>query len=161
MAARGAASYAEDSMTTASEHGGTILCAVDSDAPSEHALRVAAALHARLRMRLVLVQVLPKTRAGGRDPDTARATLIARATALGGQVDVRVEVGPRPDVIARVAGEEGADMIVVSPSGGRRATLRCGLAQELQTVTPVPVLVAAPAGRIPSGERLGRGLRAG
>jgi nucleotide-binding universal stress UspA family protein len=149
-------------MTTASEHGGTILCAVDSAAPSDHAVRVAAALHARLRMRLVLVQVLSGRHAPpGIDSDTLRATLVAQADALGGQVDVRVEAGPRSDVIARVAGEEGADMIVVSPSGGRRGTLRCGLAEELQTVTPVPVLIAPPAGRIPSSERLGRGLRAG
>jgi len=148
-------------MTKASEHGGTILCAVGPAASSEHVVRVAVALHARLRMRLVLVQVLSKAHsaAGGIDPDTARATLIARARALGGQIDVRVEAGPRSDVIARVAGEEGADMIVVGPSGGRRGTLRVGPAQELQTVTPVPVLIAPPGDRIPSGKRLGRGLR--
>jgi nucleotide-binding universal stress UspA family protein len=148
-------------MTKASEHGGTILCAVDLAAASEHALRVAVALHARLRMRLVLVQVLSRrhTAARGINQDTARATLMARAGALGGQIDVRVEAGPRPDAIARVAGEEGADMIVIGPSSGRRGTLRYGLAQELQTVTPVPVLIAPPADRIPSGERLGRGLR--
>jgi K+-sensing histidine kinase KdpD len=149
-------------MTQGPEHGGTILCAVGPAAASEHVVHVAVALHARLRMRLVLVQVLPKKHAATRgiDPVTARATLIERATALGGQIDVRVEAGPQSDVIARVAGEEGADMIVVGLSGGRRGTLRWGPAQELQTVTPVPVLIAPPGDRIPSGERLGWGLRA-
>lgn len=154
-------------MTKPPEHAGTILCAVDPAAVSDHAMRLAAALHARLGMRLILLHVLPQTTpeaavgsARRDDQHGARATLRARANAIGGEIDVRVEAGARPDVIARVAGEEGADMIVVGSSSGRRHTLRCGLAQELQTITPVPVLIAPPADRSPSGLRLALGLRA-
>ena len=52
---------------------------------SEHALRVAVALHARLRMRLVLVQVLSRrhTAARGINQDTARATLMASMPQFG------------------------------------------------------------------------------
>jgi nucleotide-binding universal stress UspA family protein len=153
-------------VTAPPEHGGTILCAVDPAAVSDHAVRLAAALHARLGMRLILLHVLPaRPREPAAEPARSdaqqrlRAALTARADAIGGQIDVRVEAGVRPDVIARVAGEEGADMIVVGSSTGRRRTVRCGLAQELQAITPVPVLVAPPADRIPSGVRLALGLR--
>ena len=133
---------------------GTILCGVDLEDPSESAVHLARALQARLGMRLILLHVLDGSDAG------ARAELAAQAEDFDADVDVRVETGPPTEAIARVAGEEGADLIVIGSRNGRRHTIRCGLARELQTATPVPVLVVPPSTRRPTGARLGLGLRA-
>jgi nucleotide-binding universal stress UspA family protein len=129
--------------------GGTIVCGVTRSAAARDAAELAAALAARLRMRLVLVHV-----SRGGDADT-------RATP--GAEDVRVVDGSRADAIAEVAAEEGADLIVLgSRTGGpRRRLLRSGLARELEEVTPVPVLIAPPSTRARSGQRLAVAVAAG
>jgi nucleotide-binding universal stress UspA family protein len=68
----------------------------------------------------------------------------------------RVVLGDRVERLAQVAAEEGADLIVLGSRstgiGGRN--LRCTLASELETATPVPVVVAPPSTRKRSNHRL-------
>ncbi len=125
---------------------GTVLCGVTGSDESRGAAQLAAALAARLGLRLVLVRV-----AGERSH--AEEGLDALAGDIGGNPDVRVARGNRVDALAKVAAEEGADVIVLgSHARGRR--LRCTLARELEAATAVPVLIAPPASRGRSGDRL-------
>ncbi len=127
--------------------GGTIVCGVTGTAAARDASELAAALAARLGLRLVLVHV---SRDGGADvPATVE--------------DVRV-IGGRPaQALAEVAAEEGADVIVLGSraAGLGRRLLRSGLARELEAATPVPVLVAPPSTRARSGHRLALAVGAG
>ncbi|HET7171697.1 MAG TPA: universal stress protein [Gaiellales bacterium] len=129
--------------------GGTIVCGVTRSPAARDAAELAAALAARLEMRLVLVHV-------SRDREAAVAE-------TPGAEDVRVVHGSRAEAIAEVAAEEGADLIVLgSRTGGLRGgLLRSGLARELEQVTPVPVLVAPPSTRARSGHRLALAVAAG
>jgi nucleotide-binding universal stress UspA family protein len=124
--------------------GGTIVCDVTDPLAGESAAEFAAALGARLGLRIVLVSV------------GAERTLDAIARKLGHDVETRLAVGDHADVLARVAAEEGADLVVVGARaaglGGRN--LRWTLARELEAATPVPVLVAPPATRRRSDRRL-------
>jgi nucleotide-binding universal stress UspA family protein len=122
--------------------GGTIVCGVTRSAAARDAAELAAALAARLEMRLVLVHV-------SRDGE-------AEVEPAAGAEDVRVVHGSRAEALAEVAAEEGADLIVlgsrIAGLGGR--LLRSGLARELEQATPVPVLVSPPSTRARSGHRL-------
>jgi nucleotide-binding universal stress UspA family protein len=65
-------------------------------------------------------------------------------------------VGERADALARVAAEEGADLIVIGsrPAGLGNRKLRCTLARELEAATPIPVVVAPPTTRKRANHRL-------
>jgi nucleotide-binding universal stress UspA family protein len=126
--------------------GGTVVCDV-TDAPAgRSAAEFATALGARLGLRVVLVCV---------GSDAAR-----RLDALAGQLalhtETRVAFGDHAEALARVAAEEGADVIIVGarPTGIRGRSLRWSLARELEAATPIPVLVAPPATRRRSNRRL-------
>jgi nucleotide-binding universal stress UspA family protein len=58
-------------------------------------------------------------------------------------------------MLARIAAEEAADLIVVGACARRRfrrSSFACGLAGELASESPVPVLVAPPSSsRRPAG----------
>jgi nucleotide-binding universal stress UspA family protein len=128
---------------------GTIVCGV-VDAPEGHAAaQLAGALAARLGLRLVLVHVAAED---GRDDALADGLALDR----GDSVELRVVAGNRVDALARVAAEEGADLIVVGSRsrGARGRQLRCSLARELEAAQAVPVLIAPPATRRRSGRRL-------
>jgi nucleotide-binding universal stress UspA family protein len=58
----------------------------------------------------------------------------------------RVAVGHAPSLLGQIAAEEAADLIVVGArSRGRlRRGLESRLADELESETPVPVLIAPP-----------------
>jgi nucleotide-binding universal stress UspA family protein len=58
----------------------------------------------------------------------------------------RVAVGDGPSLLGRIAAEEAADLIVVGAKtrGRLRRGLESRLADELETETPVPVLIAPP-----------------
>jgi nucleotide-binding universal stress UspA family protein len=129
--------------------GGTIVCGVTRSAAGRDAADLAAALAARLQLRLVLVHV---SRNGDEDPGP-----------VPGNEEVRVVAGDRAEALAQVAAEEGADLIVIgSRAGGLgRRLLRSGLARELEAATPVPVVVAPPSSRARSGHRLALALEAG
>jgi nucleotide-binding universal stress UspA family protein len=143
--------------------GGTIVCGVSDSAAGRGAAELAHALGARLGLRLVLVRVVEGVAPGfqaslsGRQlPASAGRTLAGIAEELGDGAETRVVLGARAESLARVAAEEGADLIVL---GSRSAgfggdKLRCPLAQELEAVTPVPVVVAPPSTRKRSGRRL-------
>jgi nucleotide-binding universal stress UspA family protein len=80
----------------------------------------------------------------------------------GGDVEVRVAHGDHAEALARVAAEEGADLVIVGSRavgfGGRN--LRCSLAKDLEAATPVPVLVAPPSTRKRTERRLALALGA-
>jgi nucleotide-binding universal stress UspA family protein len=142
---------------------GTIVCGVTESPDGRSAAELAHALGLRLGLRTVLVHVVDGVPAGTDESLTARQrqsgaerTLneIAREIAYGSEK--RVVLGARAEALARVAAEEGADLIVLGSrsSGLGSRKLRCTLARELEATTPVPVLVAPPSTRKRSDHRL-------
>jgi nucleotide-binding universal stress UspA family protein len=121
-------------------------------------LAVAAELSERLGLRLVLAHVAAgiapldvnsderaTTRARGQEA----ARLVARLAAehgVGDSAEQRSAVGDPAVLLAQIAAEEAADVIVVGArSRGRlRRGLESKLLRELDTETPVPVLIAPP-----------------
>jgi len=131
--------------------GGTIVCDVTDPLVGRGAAEFAAALGARLGLRLVLVHVGGKGERG----------LEAIGRGLAQAAETRVAVGDHAEALARVAAEEGADLVVVGarPAGLGGRNLRWTLARELEAATPVPVLVAPPSTRKRSGRRLSASTR--
>jgi nucleotide-binding universal stress UspA family protein len=141
--------------------GGTIVCGVTGSAGGRGAAELGAALSARLRLRLVLVHVIDAQEQAALAPrDGAERTTTAIAQDVGNAAETRVVVGARAEAFARVAAEEGADLIVLGSrsAGLGRRHLRCTLAGELEAATPVPVLVAPPSTRNRHGHRLAMAL---
>jgi nucleotide-binding universal stress UspA family protein len=143
---------------------GTMLCGVTDSPEGRTAAQVAGALSDRLGVRLVLVHVVDGSPGGSRERTAqqgrvaAERTLetIASAAAVPRGTELRVEFGRRAELLARIAAEEGADLIVLGSRArgwhGRR--LRCRLARELEVATPSPVLIAPPQTRKRSDRRL-------
>jgi len=143
--------------------GGTIICDVTEAVAGRNAAEFAGALAARLDLRLVLVYVLTAAPAGADESVTARQertgaeqTLDEIAREIGHDAELRLVVGEHAEAVARVAAEEGADLVVVGgrPAGLGRRNLRWTLARQLEAATPVPVLVAPPSTRKRSDRRL-------
>jgi nucleotide-binding universal stress UspA family protein len=143
--------------------GGTIDCGVAESPDEQSAAELAHALGTRLGLRLVLVHVIDGVPSGVQDSLTARQRqngaermLAAIGREIGNRPEKRVVLGDRVEALARVAADEGADLIVLGSRsvglGSRK--LRCALARELEAATPVPVLVAPPATRKRSHRRL-------
>jgi nucleotide-binding universal stress UspA family protein len=134
---------------------GTIVCGVVDAPEGSAAAQLAGALAARLALRLVLVHVV-----GGSAPGAERGheavEAVLDAFHRSDSVELRLMSGNRVDALARVAAEEGADLIVVGsrPRGARGRQLRCSLARELEAAQAVPVLIAPPATRRRSRRRL-------
>jgi nucleotide-binding universal stress UspA family protein len=144
---------------------GTIVCGVTDSEAGRGALAVAAELSERLGLRLVLVHVADgiapldlngdcsesvSTRADGK----GAARLLARLAAehgVAGSAEQRSAVGDPAALLGQIAAEEAADVIVVgSRERGRlRRRLESRLARQLETETPVPVLIAPPRTRHP------------
>jgi nucleotide-binding universal stress UspA family protein len=126
--------------------GGTIVCDVTDPLAGRSAADFAAALGARLGLRVVLVHVGTE----------AERRLEALARGVGRETETRVAVGDHAEALARVAAEEGADLVVVGarPAGLGGRNLRWTLARELEAATPVPVVVAPPSTRKRSDRRL-------
>jgi nucleotide-binding universal stress UspA family protein len=143
--------------------GGTIICDVTEAVAGRSAAEFAGALAARLDLRLVLVYVLTAAPNGADESVTARQertgaeqTLDEIAREIGHDAELRLVVGGHAEAVARVAAEEGADLVVVGgrPAGLGRRNLRWTLARQLEAATPVPVLVAPPSTRKRSDRRL-------
>jgi nucleotide-binding universal stress UspA family protein len=142
--------------------GGTIVCGVVDSAEARGAVELAGALGRRLGLRVVLVSVLDgpvgtEESVSGRERRRHVERLLdGLARELGNGTEKRLTLGVRADAIARVADEEGADLIVVGSraAGFGKGRLRCSLARELEAATRVPVLVAPPATRKRSEHRL-------
>src|SRR5215208_5523134 len=103
--------------------GGTIICDVTEAAAGRSAAEFAGALAARLD----LLYVLSAVREGADESVTARQertgaeqTLDEMAREIGHDAELRLVVGEHAEAVARVAAEEGADLVVV---GGRPAGL--------------------------------------
>jgi nucleotide-binding universal stress UspA family protein len=141
---------------------GTLVCAVADGAENDDAVAQSVALSERLGLRLVLAHAVDGiagfgngdgesiTMKGNRVAAERRLEELARDHALDESAARRVAVGDPAAVLAQIASEEAADVIVV---GGRKRgwprRLDSRLAQELETETPVPVLVAPPRARRP------------
>ena len=143
--------------------GGTIVCDVTDPLEGRAAADFANALAARLGLRIVLASVVdagaaaaPDRVAGRQRQAGAERALAAMRDELAIDVETRVGLGDRAEELARVAAEEGADLVIVGSRavgfGGRK--LRCGLVRDLEAATPVPVLVAPPSTRKRSERRL-------
>jgi nucleotide-binding universal stress UspA family protein len=147
---------------------GTIVCGVVDSDGARGALQLASALSDRLRLRLVLAHVVGGAGLGGRagieraalarrvDGAVRLMSQVAHEQGLSGAVAARAAVGDRAESIARIAAEEGADLIVLGsrPDGLLKRGLRCSLVRELETTTSCPVVIAPPPTRRRSGRRL-------
>ena len=138
---------------------GTILCGVTDSEAGRGALELAAELGARLGLRLVVAHVadgIPPVGGEGNGEGVATrahregaARLVARLAAehgLAGSAEHRSAVGDAAALLAQIAAEEAADMIVIGSRARRRLWrgLESKLARQLETETPVPVLIALP-----------------
>lgn len=145
---------------------GTIVCGVTDSDDGRGALELGATLSARLRLRLVLAHVAPGfgpigpngdeslTAMQGRQGATRLLTRLAAEFGLLGSVELREAVGDRAEMLARIAAEEAADLIVIGsrPQGRFRRGLRSTLAAQLESETRVPVVIAPPQ-RFPRRDR--------
>jgi nucleotide-binding universal stress UspA family protein len=139
---------------------GTIVCGVTDSDEGRGALAVAAELSQRLGLRLVLAHVADgiaplDVNGEGSDSVTSRADregaarLVARLAAehgVAGSAEQRSAVGDAATMLGQIAAEEGADLIVVGARerGWLRRGLASKLARQLETETPVPVVIAPP-----------------
>ncbi len=140
---------------------GTLLCAVTDGAENDDAVAQAAEVSERLDLRLVLAHVADGiatvgngdgesvTMKANRKAAERRLQELAREHDLDGRAERRIAVGDRATLLGQIASEEAADVIVVGARtrGWGRRGLESPLAQELETETPVPVLVAPPRTR--------------
>jgi nucleotide-binding universal stress UspA family protein len=137
---------------------GTIVCGVTDTSEGRGALDLAAELSDRLALRLVVAYVADGIGAlDGSDGDESvtmrgdregAARLVARLTAEHGLhgAEQRSAVGDPATLLGQIADEEAADLIVVGSRarGWLRRRLESKLADELETATPVPVVIAPP-----------------
>ena len=145
---------------------GTILCGVTDSPEGRGAAELADALSERLGLRLVLAHVVDGIRVvgveesltavQGRQGGERLLRAVARDLGAGRELELRLAHGERAERLAQLAGEEGADLIVIGsrPMGLRGRRLRWKLARELEAATPVPVLVAPPQSRKRKDRRL-------
>lgn len=139
---------------------GTVVCAIDDEEDGRRALELAADLSERLGLRLVLAHVRDGIAHGTNDLEglesvsmknnrEGAARLVARLAAEYGVADraeSRIGIGDAGALIGRIAAEEAADVVVVgAQSRGRlRRRLESPLAEQLESETPVPVVIAPP-----------------
>ena len=140
---------------------GTLVCALTEGEESADALEIGAELSNRLGLRLVLAHAVQGidgitggdgseslTMQQDRKGAERRVSELAIAHGVSDRAEKRVAVGEPAALVAQIAAEEAADVIVV---GARTRSWRRGLdsrlADELETETPVPVLIAPRRGR--------------
>jgi nucleotide-binding universal stress UspA family protein len=143
-----------------------IVCGVDGSADSQAALAVAIDLAARLRLRLIMANVVEPSHApyvgpaslGGamtrpllpttdQQEEAANGLLVKLGAAMGlEQADRRVVVGYAAERLADLADEEGAEMIVVGSRGrgAFKAAVLGSVSTSLIGVARCPVLVVPP-----------------
>jgi nucleotide-binding universal stress UspA family protein len=144
---------------------GTLVCAVNDNDDGRAALATGVELSDRLGLRLVLActsdGIGPVAGNGAEEGAESvsmnanregAARLLARLAAEHGVADRaerRFGAGDAAALIAQIAAEEAADLIVVgAPTRGRlRRGLDSRLAEQLGGETPVPVLIAPPRRR--------------
>jgi len=138
-----------------------IVAATDFSEPADHAWRTARELAHVHRAELVLLHVFVELPLYAETPATVvlqvyeeqrrwvQDELHARAkdaAADGVTVRTRLETGSAPETIARVAGEEHADLVVVGTHGrsGLDRIILGSVAERVVRVVPCPVLVVRP-----------------
>ena len=144
---------------------GTLICGVTDSDDGRGALELALELSERLALRLVLVHVadgIGGANGNGEDGyesvsmrnDRVGATrLLARLAAeyrIGDTAEQREAVGDPAAMLGRIAAEEAGDLILLgSRARGRfrRGLVESKLAEELETATTVPVVIAPPRDR--------------
>jgi nucleotide-binding universal stress UspA family protein len=147
----------------------SIVCGVDGSADSQAALAAAIDLAARLRLRLIMANVVEPIHApyvgsaslgGGmlrpelpttdQHEDAANELLVELSARMGvEQADRRVVVGYAAERLADLADEEGAEMIVVGSRGrgSFKAAFLGSVSTSLIGVARCPVLVVPPGAR--------------
>ena len=143
---------------------GTLICAVTDDTESDDAVELGVAVSERLGLRLVLAHVVDGIGALGngdrgesvtmkadRQAAERRLAELAREHRIAETAERRVAVGEPAALLAQIATDEAADVIVVGARarGWARRGLESRLAEELESETPVPVLIAPPRARRP------------
>jgi nucleotide-binding universal stress UspA family protein len=137
---------------------GTIVCVVSDTNAGRQALAVAVELTERLGLRLVLAHVAEGvgslngdgdesvTMKGRRGEAERLLARLAAECAVTDRAERRVAVGDVPSRLGQIAAEEAADLIVVGAKtrGRLRPGMESRLAEELETETSVPVLIAPP-----------------
>ncbi len=140
---------------------GTVLCAI-GDEEDGRALELAAQLSERLGLRLVLAHVRDGITHSDTDQDGLESVsmrinregavrLVDKLAAEYGvshRAESRIGIGDPGVLLGQIAAEEAADMVVVAaqPRGRLRRGLESRLAEQVDTETPVPVLIAPPGG---------------
>jgi nucleotide-binding universal stress UspA family protein len=151
---------------------GTLICAVTEGANNDDAVARAVAITERLGLRLVLTHVVDGIALGNGDGEESitmkgdrtaaerRLAELARDHGIDDSAERRVAVGDSATLLGQIASEEAADVIVVGAQtrGWGRRGLESRLAQELETETPVPVLIAPPRRR-PQARQAPNGAR--
>jgi nucleotide-binding universal stress UspA family protein len=142
-----------------------IVCGVDGSSDSQAALGVAVDLAARLRLRLIMANVVEPSHApyagaslGGpmsqprlptdQEEEIAKELLTKLSATMGlERADRRVVIGYAAERLADLADEEGAEMIVVGSRGrgAFRAAFLGSVSTSLIGVARCPVLVVPPA----------------
>jgi nucleotide-binding universal stress UspA family protein len=141
---------------------GTMVCSVSDTEAGRGALELAAELSSRLGLRLVLAHVA--TGISSEDDSEAGESVSMKADRQGATrlldrlaaeygveaTKRRVAVGDEAARLGQIAAEEAADVILVGarPRGRLRRGFESKLANELETETPVPVLIAPPPARV-------------
>jgi nucleotide-binding universal stress UspA family protein len=138
---------------------GTLVCAVTNAEESEDVVALGARLSERLGLRLVLAHAVDGIAAVGNDDSNESVTMkqsrqgaerrlrqLAEQHGVVATAERRVAIGDPAVLLGQIAAEEAADVIVVGARsrGWRRRSLDSRLADELETETPVPVLLAPP-----------------
>ena len=151
---------------------GTLVCAVPEGDERGDALALAAELSERLGLRLVLAHAVNGIGEVGRgdgiesvsmkaDRQGAERRLarLAEEHGVADRAERRVAVGDPAVLLGQIAAEEAADVIVIGARRGWRKRLESRLADQLESETPVPVLIAPPRMRKARTDAVARGRR--
>ena len=142
---------------------GTLVCGLTDREDAVGTVELAVELTQRLGMRLVLAHVAEgfAPRANGVDVEESvtmkgdrvgAERLLCRLAAEHGVAETaqrRIAVGQPATLLSQIAAEEAADLILVGSRqrGWPRRGLESRLAAQLETETPVPILIAPPRTR--------------
>ena len=142
---------------------GTLVCGLTGGEEAAGTVELAVELTQRLGMRLVLAHVTQgfAPRANGVDVEESvtmkgdrvgAERLLGRLAAEHGVAETaqrRIAVGQPATLLGQIAAEEAADLILVGSRqrGWPRRGLESRLAAQLETETPVPILIAPPRTR--------------
>ena len=151
---------------------GTLVCAVTEGDERADALALAAELSERLGLRLVLAHAVNGIGEFGHgDGDESvsmkadrqgaerRLARLAEEHGVADRAERRVAVGDPAVLLGQIAAEEAADVIVIGARRGWRKRLESRLADELESETPVPVLIAPPRTGKARPDAVNRGRR--